>query len=1005
MGSEPRQADGMVGQQVTHYRVLSELGQGGMGVVYLAQDTALDRKVALKFIRSDLIGGAHAEDRLLREARLASALDHPNIGTIYEVGEWQGHHFIAMAYYEGETLAARMERGLLPVAEATAILVQVANALVRAHASGVVHRDLKPANIHLVRSEIPALLLSAPSAAGTAGSSDSGVTAKLLDFGLSRQATDDTTAATRITAPGTTVGTVAYMSPEQAQGEDVDASADLWALGVIAYELFAGRRPFPGVHPAAVMHAILYEGAPDLCSLRPELPKALCALIHKALARDKASRHPSAVELLAELQAAAPAAPPGRPRGLSLHQPRLAVPLVLVLLLGVWGGARVLSRSKDMRWARHQALPEITRLAEAEQFSKAFALAVRAEAVIPGDPMLERLWPTIARTPRLRSDPAGATVSYAPYDAPGAAWVVAGATPLDGVRVPAGFFRWRFEKPGFETLEVAGASDPASPVHVPEVTLEAAGKARPGMILIPASDAPHNLFLPGFEHLPPVQLDAFWMDRFEVTNEQYKAFVDAGGYRRREFWVEPFEEHGRAIGWDEAISRFHDATGRPGPATWIQGEFPAGQARIPVSGVSWYEASAYARFVGKSLPTVYHWTKAAEPRISSWVVPRGNFGAGGAGAPMPVGSRGALHMWGHEDLAGNVKEWSATALGDGRRYILGGGWDEPLYMFNDPDARSPFARTTDSGFRCVKYSRELGPALLKPLAWSSRDYSRETPVPQSVFEIYRRLYAYDKVPLRASVEATEDGEDWRRKQVSVPTAYGSERMKILVYLPKKAAPPCPTVVYFPGSNMLRTRSFDQIPVRQFDFILKSGRAVVLPVYKGTLDRPSELSDSTANPSAAYRDHVIAWVKDFMRAVDYLESRSDLTIDRLAYVGLSWGGRMGSLVPALDERIKVAVLIVGGFPMQRPMPEVDHINFAPRVHVPVLMLNGRYDFFFPVDASQNPMFERLGTPPAQKRHVLYDAGHGIPRVEMIRETLDWLDRYQGVPSAVHAADAR
>jgi dienelactone hydrolase/tRNA A-37 threonylcarbamoyl transferase component Bud32 len=987
-----------IGQKVTHYRVLSEIGRGGMGVVYLAEDETLDRKVALKFIRTDLIGGETAEERLMREARAASGLDHPHIGTIYEVGEWQGHHFIAMAYYEGETLAARVERGPLGIAEACRVIEQIAEALARAHASGIVHRDLKPANVFLVPRDAPRRAGSGSGPAATADSSGSGVIAKLLDFGLARQASEELTGATRLTVPGTTVGTVAYMSPEQARGEDVEASADLWALGVIAFELVAGRRPFLGAHAASVLHAILYEPAPELRSLRPEVPERLQAIVRKALAKDKQARHQTADELLADLRAAT-AGETRQNAASRLRTPKVVLPLAAALVLAAIFGARLVGQARERAWAR-QALPEVARLAEAEQFVEAFALAERAEKALPHDPMLGRLWPVISRTPAVRSQPPGATVSYKDYGAPAGTWVVAGVTPLKGVRVPAAYLRWRYEKPGFRTLEAAGASGLLSVSRAmpswPEVLLETVEAAKPGLLLVPGSDEPNRLSLPGFDHLQLVPLrDPFWLQQYEVTNEEFKAFVDADGYRKREYWLEPFEEGGHRLTWEQAIARFHDATGRPGPATWVQGEFPAGENRFPVGGVSWYEAAAYARFVGMRLPTIHHWNRAAGLRTSSWVVPRANFSGKG---PVPVGSRDALHPWGHQDLAGNVKEWVSTATVDGRRYILGGGWDEPSYMFNEPDARSPFARTADSGFRCARYLPEPAPELLAPLAWSARDYQQERPAPEPVFEIYRRLYAYDRAPFQASVEASEDGDEhYRREQVSVPTAYGPQRMKIFLYLPKKAAAPFPAVVYFPGATMLRTRSFDGLPVSQFDFIVKSGRAVALPVYEGTFDRPSDITDSTANASASYRDHVIAWVKDFMRAVDYLETRPDLALDRLALVGLSWGARMGSVIPALDERVKLEVLIVGGFSMQRPMPEVDQINFASRVRVPVLMLNGRYDFFFPVDASQRPMFETLGTPKADKRHLLYDTGHGIPRVETIKETLAWLDRYQPVPA--------
>jgi serine/threonine protein kinase/dienelactone hydrolase len=987
----------MIGERVTHYRVLSELGRGGMGVVYLAEDETLDRKVALKFIRADRVGGRDAEARLLREARAASGLDHPHIGTIYEVGEWQGHHFIAMARYEGETLAERVERGPLAIPEAIEILAQIASALEHAHASGVVHRDLKPANVYLVPHETRRSSGSGPAhASAPRPTREASVTAKLLDFGLARQATEESTAATRLTAPGTTVGTVAYMSPEQARGEDVDASADLWALGVIGYELLSGRRPFVGTHPAALLHSILYDSPPDLKSLRPDAPEALRALVMKALSKDKATRQPSAEEMRAELQATMETAPPLSRPLVALGRPRVLVPLAVALVLAAVFGARLLSRAREARWAREQALPEISRLADAEKFVEAFALAERAEKAIPGDPMLARLWPTIARTPDVRSQPAGASVSYKDYNDAASSWKPAGVTPLAHVRLPRGYLRWHFEKPGFRPLEVAGSttSMPGGVQPLPEIALESESEARPGMILIPGSDEPQRLFLPGFDHLPPVKLrDAFWMDEHEVTNEEFKAFVDAAGYEKREYWLELLEDNASAS-WDDAMRRLRDATGRPGPVTWVQGEFPAGQGRLPVTGVSWYEAAAYARFAGKQLPTIYHWSKAAELRASPWLEPRANFASSG---PVAVGSRDVLHAWGHRDLAGNAKEWLSTRSGDGRRYILGGGWDEPPYLFNDPDARRPFDRTSNSGFRCVVYAREPAPELRAPLPWSTRDYRHEKPASDAVFEIYRRLYAYDRSPLHALVEASDDSDEhWRREQVTVPTAYGVERMKIFLYLPRKATPPYRTVVYFPGANMLRARSFDQLPVQLFDFIVRSGRAVALPVYKGTFDRPTDVTDSTANPSAAYRDYAIAWVKDFMRTVDYLETRTDVSLDRLAYVGLSWGGRMGPTVLALDERVKVAVLIVGGFPLQKPMPEVDHINFAPRVRVPVLMLNGRFDFFFPVETSQRPMFEMLGTPRSDKRHQLFDGGHGIPRLDMIKETLDWLDRYQPTP---------
>jgi eukaryotic-like serine/threonine-protein kinase len=226
----------MIGTTVSHYRILSHIGAGGMGTVYLAEDTNLKRHVALKFLSPATIHDPEAAARLLREARAASALDHPHIATVYEIGDHTGQQFIAMAHYEGETLAARVARGQMPVREAARILAQLGDALDTAHAAGIVHRDLKPSNLLLTLTG----------------------QLKVLEFGLAKIETGET--ATQLTAAGSTVGTAAYMSPEQAAGEPVDARSDLWSLGVVAYEMRTGQPPFNGTSALAIIHAVRGRG-------------------------------------------------------------------------------------------------------------------------------------------------------------------------------------------------------------------------------------------------------------------------------------------------------------------------------------------------------------------------------------------------------------------------------------------------------------------------------------------------------------------------------------------------------------------------------------------------------------------------------------------------------------------------------------------------------------------------------------------------------------------------
>jgi cephalosporin-C deacetylase-like acetyl esterase len=349
--------------------------------------------------------------------------------------------------------------------------------------------------------------------------------------------------------------------------------------------------------------------------------------------------------------------------------------------------------------------------------------------------------------------------------------------------------------------------------------------------------------------------------------------------------------------------------------------------------------------------------------------------------------------YGTYDMAGNVKEWCWNAAGE-KRYILGGAWSEPVYMFVDSDAQPPFDRRPTYGFRLVKYLSEFSKALAEPVTKPTpRNYAAEKPTSDDIFRAYKSLYAYDQTALKPVTESVDETDHrWRKEKVSFDAAYGNERVTAYLYLPRNAAPPFQTVIYFPGSNALYARSSRDLMLTFLTFVIKSGRAVVFPIYKGTYERGDGLS-AEVTPHA-WRDRVIQWSKDLGRTIDYVQTRPDMNHEEIAFYGLSLGAQMGAILPALDERIKTSILVGGGFPLEKPLPEVDPINFAPRVRTPVLMVNGRYDYFFPVDSSQDPMFRFLGTPAKDKRHVVFDTGHVPPSDLLIKEVLDWLDRYPG-----------
>ena len=977
------------------YHIVEPVGKGGMGVVYRADDTKLERQVALKFLPPELTEDPEARERFVREARAAAALAHPHICTVYEINDTEKEPFIAMEFIGGQSLKQRMAKKRLTPDEAADMAVQLAEGLEEAHKKGIVHRDIKPGNIMLTEKG----------------------QAKITDFGLAK-----VLGGSLITKQATTMGTVAYMSPEQAQGQAVDHRSDVWSLGVVLYEMLTGELPFRGERETSVLYSIVHEEPASLKEKKPPIPGALEQIIRRALKKDVESRYPSAAAILEDLrryQETVREAEAGvfnwRSFSRRVRQPKIAIPSVVGLAALALGAFLFFSHQAKVRWARDVLLPEISQKIEADVWDRTEAgeLAIKAEKYLPHDPKLAQYITETTIPTSIETKPEGAKIHIKRYRSSKDDWQYLGVSPIKNLRLPIGFFSWRMEKEGYETVFAAAPTFSLGGgwgvLHPPATivrTLDKKGDIPPGMVRVKGGQ-PLQQTAQLFEAPVPgsVELDDFFIDRHEVTNRQYKEFVDKGGYQKREYWKEKFVKNGKEISWNDALKEFVDQMGQPGPSSWQAGDYPEGQDDYPVSGVSWYEAAAYAEFVGKRLPTTSHWGIARgnyTPLIQcvnylDLFALSSNFAGKG---PAPVGSYSSMTSYGASDMPGNVREWCSNEAPLGR-IIRGGSWKETPYLFAYWSQLPAFDRSSENGFRCAFYpSPERIPqdvfrlSRLKGLA----DLSKEKPVPDNVFQVYRDLFSYDKMALNSQVEWRNEGAtDWIQEKVTFDAAYESERMIAYLFLPKNGTPPYQVMIHLSGASEYQRSTKDVDRLWDFEqclsFIIKNGRAVLIPACKGTLDRGDDTTTQVLDGDSSTRqftDINIKIVKDLKRSIDYLENRPEIDRQKIAYGGFSFGALLGPILMATDDRVKAGILQSGGF-FPGVRPELALFNYLPRIKTPTLLLNGRYDLILNYETNTRLMFELLGGPKEQK---LYDSSHIVPRNELVKETLAWLDKYLG-----------
>jgi len=671
------------------------------------------------------------------------------------------------------------------------------------------------------------------------------------------------------------------------------------------------------------------------------------------------------------------------------------LPGIVVFLLLILTGIRIIHKQKKMNWAKETALPLMEDQMHNWEYIDAFHLREQVKKFIPKDPDFQRLDTLIATKFTVITKPEGATVYYRVYEDIEDEWTILGTTPIEHMEMPnRSSFSCKIEMPGYETVYALASTwedtlyrtlfltedIPDSMVYVEGINKEITGN-----------------FLSD-------EKQGFFMDKYEVSNREYKEFVDDGGYHNPDFWKYSFVLEDNTLSFEEAMEHFKDKTGRAGPATWEAGDYPDGQDVYPVNGVSWYEAAAYAAYAGKSLPTFDHWISAAGipfvdySYFGSEIIPLSNMGGSG---PEKAGNNHGMSYFGIYDMAGNVREWCWNKAPAGR-VVLGGAWNDVSYMATETSQLPAMNRSEKNGFRCViiPEKTDLPEKVFRTIEPSTpRDYFTEKPVSEMEFEIMKKQFLYDYSALNSLVEMRdESATDWILEKISFDAAYENERMIAYLFLPVNANPPYQTLIYFPGSHALSINSIFQSSTtsRNLYYLLKNGRAAIIPIYIGTFERKDEsCNENDPSQTHQFTECTIKWIKDLSRSIDYLESREDIDTSRIGFLGDSWGGRLGALIPAVEDRIKLNIMLRGGFREVSGYPEADEFTYVPYVKIPTLMINGRYDFDFPYETRVKSMFELLGTPADDKKLVLCDTDHYIPNSVMVKEVLDWLDTYFGI----------
>ena len=659
--------------------------------------------------------------------------------------------------------------------------------------------------------------------------------------------------------------------------------------------------------------------------------------------------------------------------------------LILIILLFAVSISNIffIGSANRIKRLNQEIIPKINSLINDGDYFEAYAMLDDTTLISENFP---EIFNSISDIRTIESNPINADVYYTRNNLDDNEDYYLGKTPIKNVRVPRGVIKLKFKKDGYRDRVIITNFRWTAPFKSPNLSKIDSDK----VVLIDSSTV--NLAIAGIVDTEPKKLNSYYIDENEISNKDYYEFLNSPSYQNSKFWNDLIKKHKiKRFSYND-ISRFLDNTGRNGPSTWSVGKYKENQENFPVLGVSWFEALAYCEFRGKTLPNIYQWDKSAGMTSANFIIPGSNILKN---SPVDIDSKTVRGYYGLKHVAGNAREWIYNTSGEKDKFILGGGYNDEVYLFNWVQSSDPYDRTETNGCRCANTVDNELIVGYEPIERPTKDLSLLKPADKKTYEIYRSQYNYDKFELNPKIiESKINNSGYRVERIEFDS-FNNDKMQVLLYLPKNTIDPHKLIIWYPGSNTINQRSSEGVMdnlSKSRGFFIESGYALALPIFTSTFERGDGLINSIPNPTINYRDHVITWGREMQITIDYLISRDDIDKENIAYFGTSWGGRLGGIMVAIENRFKTAILMVGGMRVQNKKPEADPLHFLPRVKIPVLMLNGRYDHFFPVETSQIPMYDFLGTDPKFKKHIIYETGHYIPFNDLVNESLNWLQIY-------------